>query len=183
MWNDLLRRTLLQWPLSVSSRLRSGATSLSQKCALYVNCGPLKLTSAQPNSTTTLQLISHAAPPFTPYRRPRCGAVLGKFCGYCHPCTTCFADLKLPSSSPRGNKLHIGFSGHLLARASSYFFNATCTPALSGWVKSLQRQPLWSSGKYVYSKRVKKQSRSRPTNHSIWLYHVLLNERFTHTDH
>lgn len=40
----------------------------------------------------------------------------------------------------------------------------------------------WYS-KYVYLKRVKKQSRSRPTNHSIWLYHVLLNERFTHTDH
>lgn len=50
-------------------------------------------------------------------------------------------------------------------------------------VKLLLSWLLWSSGKYVYSKRVKKQSRNRPTNQSIWLYHVLLNERFTHTDH
>lgn len=96
------------------------------------------------------------------------GIISGQLPCHCHPPGTCFADPDLPWC--KGALI-------LTHRVLWWSFNATVDRlGAAGWSLS-------SSGKYVYSRRVKTPRRSRPTNQSIWLYHVLLNERFTHTDH
>lgn len=89
--------------------------------------------------------------------------------GLSHPRLTCSKRLELRLLTLRLQRLWEGSSP----------VNGSCGAGVqqAGLLQSC------SSGKYVYSKRVKKQDHSRPTNRSIWLCHVLVNERFTHTDH
>lgn len=96
---------------------------------------------------------------------------LRQICSYCHPRSTCFAGLMTGINS----------SDDLLVKAT--VFNATVQQL---WADGWSHHSTGGSGAVVNMyilQRVKTRSRSRATDHSIWLYHVLLNERFTHTDH
>ena len=116
---------------------RLGTLSLSPSPC--INCGPQWLTSAPPNSATTLPYLPSS------FIRPTDSQVwchrflwasLVNFCGRCRPSNN-RADPSLPPT--RVVQQHISPSDRLLARAPALFLNATCTAAPSWWVKSPRR--------------------------------------------